>query len=40
MSADRWVYASEHSRTIKDLFDKKGGQFDVRTVELHVEVRK
>jgi uncharacterized protein DUF4238 len=40
MCADRWVYASERSRKIKVLFDRRGGQFDVRTVELHVEASR
>jgi hypothetical protein len=35
MSAHRWVFAPERSEKIKSLFDKKGGQFDVRTADFH-----
>ncbi len=37
MCAERWVYASERSRKIKALVDKKGGQVSARTVDLHFE---
>jgi hypothetical protein len=40
MCAERWVYASERSEKIKALVNKMGGQFSVRTVDLHFEGRR
>jgi Protein of unknown function (DUF4238) len=39
MCAERWVYASERSEKIKSLFDKKGGQCSVKTVDFRFEGR-
>src|SRR5260221_5770537 len=40
MCAERWVYASERSEKVRTLVIKRGGQFSVRTVDLHFEGRR
>lgn len=40
MCANRWIYASEQSKRIKALFDKKGGRFSVESADLRFEGRK
>ncbi len=37
MCAERWVYGSARSEKVKALVDKRGGQFSVRTVDLHFQ---
>lgn len=37
MCADRWVFSSERSDKVKNLFDKKGGKLSVKTVDFRFE---